>query len=123
MYTLDTNAVIYHLAGEPSVVDFFSSTGREYAVYHVSSVTETELFSKKQLIAHEFAQINDFLTQCNVVPITSPIARMAGKLRSLYGIKLADSLIAATALFTGSALVTRNVKDFQKMPGLEIVAL
>jgi len=40
--------------------------------------------------------------------------------RKNHGLKIADSAIAATALFTGSTLLTRNVKDFKRVPELKI---
>ena len=38
-------------------------------------------------------------------------------------LKLADSIIAATALFTGTALLTRNVRDFKRVAGLRVEAI
>ena len=123
MYTLDTNTIIYHLAGDPRVVALLMSAASEHAVFYVSAVVETELFSQKKTTEQEDARINDFLTQCSIVPVTSPIARKAGELRRLHGMKLADSYIAATALFTNTTLLTRNVRDFKKVSGLNVKAV
>ncbi|MFN4255246.1 MAG: hypothetical protein ACK4Q5_09595 [Saprospiraceae bacterium] len=35
--------------------------------------------------------------------------------------KLGDSIIAATALFVGAEIYTRNAADFEKIPGLKVV--
>jgi len=43
---------------------------------------------------------------------------IAGSLRRQHNIKTADSIVAATALFTGTTLITRNIRDFQKIPNL-----
>jgi len=43
---------------------------------------------------------------------------IAGPLRRQYNIKTADGIVAATALFTGTTLITRNIRDFQKIPNL-----
>ena len=53
-----------------------------------------------------------------IIPLDSRIARIAGSLRRQYNIKTADSIVAATALFTGTTLITRNIRDFQKIPNL-----
>ena len=39
------------------------------------------------------------------------------------GLQTADGIIAATAVFTGTTLVTRNVRDFKKVPTLNIEAI
>jgi predicted nucleic acid-binding protein len=43
----------------------------------------------------------------------------SGQLRATYGIKALDSFIAA-ALMTGTNLATRNVRDFHRIPNLDI---
>lgn len=47
-------------------------------------------------------------------------ARRGEARRKNYSLKIADSAIAATALFTGSILLTRNVKDFRRVPELKL---
>lgn len=124
MYTLDTNAIIYYLTGDvrtvPVLRDIFSD--RETPVY-VSALTEAELFSFPQLSEEEARLIEDLLRTISLIPLDSQIARIAGMLRRTYRLKLPDSVIAATALFTGSTLLTRNSKDFKKIPPLLIQAI
>jgi predicted nucleic acid-binding protein len=53
-----------------------------------------------------------------VIPIDTPIARLAGQLRATRDrrgrrVAQADMIIAATALVTGRTLVTRNTKHFE----------
>ncbi len=65
------------------------------------------------------AWFQNFLnTYCQILPITSDIARLAGDLRGnlrLQGItrSQADMLIAATAKIHHLILVTRNTRDFE----------
>lgn len=65
-------------------------------------------------------RMRKFLQWIAVIPLDSQMARVAGKLRRDHRLKLADSVIAATALFTGSTLVTRNVRDFRRIPSLMV---
>jgi predicted nucleic acid-binding protein len=62
-----------------------------------------------------------FAEACDVVPVTSEIARRSGFIRGQLrtaGItqSQADSLIAATAQVHDLTLVTRNVRDFSRCP-------
>jgi predicted nucleic acid-binding protein len=65
--------------------------------------------------------IENFLRKVSRVSLDSQIARGAAVIRRRYGLKLPDSVIAATAGFMNSTLVTRNVDDFQKVPGLRLL--
>ena len=86
----------------------------------MSVITEAELFRFPELQSHEESAILDLLPAFSIVPLDSHIARMAGALGRVHNLKLADSVIAATALFTGTTLVTRNVRDFRRVQGLSI---
>jgi predicted nucleic acid-binding protein len=48
------------------------------------------------------------------------LARAAGELRSQYRLKTPDSLLAATALYTRTTLVTRNTADFRRVSTLKL---
>lgn len=48
------------------------------------------------------------------------IATRAGRLRRSSGMRVPDALIAATALEHRLTLRTRNVADFQQVPGLRL---
>jgi len=55
-----------------------------------------------------------------VVSVSLEIAELSGKLRALERkngrvLSFADAVMAASALQTGTALVTRNIKDFEKL--------
>jgi len=54
------------------------------------------------------------------IPIDSRLARIAGFFRRQHKLKIPDSVIAATALLTGTILITRNVRDFMKIKNLSL---
>lgn len=61
-----------------------------------------------------------------VYPVTLEIARIAGRIEGQQqskGIQLAfeDLLIGGTALHLGYELMTSNLRDFQRIPGLTVV--
>jgi predicted nucleic acid-binding protein len=45
---------------------------------------------------------------------------VGGRIRRETGIAIADGLIAATALVHGVALLTRNVRHFERVDGLRL---
>lgn len=123
MYTLDTNAIIYYLGNDPDAVSFFDDAFDSNAPLYISAVTEAELFRFSKLSEEEANQIENLLRSIFLVPVDAQIARSAGLIGRTYNLKLADSIIAATAIFTTSTVVTRNVRDFKKVPTISIQPL
>ena len=124
MFTLDTNAIIYIIKKDENAIYLLHDImARPEIPLYVSTITETELFSFSQITPDEARKIENFLENISLVPLVSQIARTAGYIRGAYDIKLADSVIAATTLFTGSTLLTRNTKDFKKIPGFKMRAI
>ncbi|MBI3353400.1 MAG: type II toxin-antitoxin system VapC family toxin [Nitrospirae bacterium] len=120
MYTLDTNAIIYYLKDDPHAVAVLSDIFTENTPLYISTITEIELFGFSKLSDHEVEQIEAILETVAIIPVDSRIARTAGFIRRNYRINIADSAIAATALFTGTALLTRNIRDFRKITNLSV---
>jgi hypothetical protein len=123
MFVLDTNAIIYYLKDEQSAVKVIDKIFAQNSIVYISVITELELLSFSNLTTNELNKIEEFLQIVAIVPLDSRLARMAANLRRLYKIKTVDSIIAATSLYTGSTLVTRNIKDFQKIIGLKLIQI
>ncbi|MFH1253656.1 MAG: type II toxin-antitoxin system VapC family toxin [Candidatus Uhrbacteria bacterium] len=115
-YLLDTNIILLHLQK-----GFFRPVKLD-DVFAVSVITEAELLRLPGLGADELKAVDDFLDICSVLPITSEIARRAADLGRTRKTKLPDLLIAATALEHNLILVTKNTKDFLRIPNLKIKA-
>ena len=120
MYTLDTNAVIYYLKNDTNAVSVLEGVFAEDVPLYVSTITELELFGFSSLTASEADHIEQVLQTLSVIPVDSQIARLAGMVRRMHNIKTADSAIAATALFTKTTLLTRNIADFKKIESLSL---
>lgn len=124
MVVFDTNAIIYYLKKEPSAVSAFNGVLSSFQNFPIiASVTELELLSSPTLTSTEIVEIDTLLASIVIVPLDSQIARIGAKLRREYRLKTADSIIAATALFTHSTLLTRNVKDFKKIANFTVQAV
>lgn len=89
----------------------------------VSAITEIELFGFPKLSDQEAGQIEAILRTLAAIPVDSRIAHTTGLIRRTCQINIADSAIAATALFTGSTLLTRNIRDFRKIPNLLLLEI
>ncbi|OHA03724.1 MAG: hypothetical protein A3J58_00140 [Candidatus Sungbacteria bacterium RIFCSPHIGHO2_02_FULL_52_23] len=120
MHTLDTNSVIYYLKGLPAVAISIEAIYAQGGAIYISAITEAELFSFSGLTEEESARIDAFLKTVFIVPIDSRIARLMGMIRRVYHLKTPDSAIAATTLFTGSTLLTRNIRDFKRVNEIRV---
>jgi toxin FitB len=56
-----------------------------------------------------------------VLPVDEAVARRAAALHVPDPAPFRDALIGATALVEGMAVVTRNVRDFERFEGIELV--
>jgi len=123
VYTLDTNAIIYYLDEDPTVVPLLDPLlGQDIAIF-VSVVTELELLSHPGLTEEDMAEMQQLLTSVVIFPLESRLAQLAGALRRQYHLKTPDSVVAATALLTRTTLVTRNIRDFQGIDGLSLLPI
>lgn len=87
----------------------------EFIIYF-SAITETELVSGSECNVYEVkVRVLDFLSNFTKIHIDNKVAVKAGDFRRIYGIRIPDAVIAATAYLTKSKLITRNLKDFEKI--------
>jgi tRNA(fMet)-specific endonuclease VapC len=73
------------------------------------------------------AFVHDIFQAFPPVPFTRATALIAGQIRGEQGsagntLPTADSFIAAAALELNYAVVTPNVRDFMRIPGLQVIA-
>jgi predicted nucleic acid-binding protein len=121
VYTLDTNAILYYLKDNSDAVSVLRGIFAQDVPLYVSAITELELFASPNLDADEERLIEKLLSTVSVIPVDSHIARLAAFIRRQYRLKTPDSAIAATTMFTGSTLATRNTRDFQKVPHFSLL--
>jgi hypothetical protein len=55
------------------------------------------------------------------VPLSPAVANAAIDIRAVLPVKLPDAIIATSALVEGLPLMTRNVGDFKRIPGLTVI--
>ncbi len=115
IFLLDTNIVIDVLndkRNRPSLLRELVSEGHLLAC---CSLNVTEIYVGMR--PSEERQTESLLASLQYFPITFPVARLAGLLKRDYGkrgksLNIADTSIAAVALYYGLTLITDNSKDF-----------
>lgn len=122
--TIDANIVIAYLDGDATVIAALSQWRREGRTLLLPTVAETEILSFSAWDARERYITEEFLEQnFTTIPFDRAAARVAAEIRRDFKIKFPDATIAATALQTNTPLITRNVRDFRKIHGLQLVTL
>lgn len=107
---LDTDIFVDHLRGARRI-----RAGDD--TIHYSVVTRAELLAGR---ATEEGRVGLLLAPFRELTVDRAVAERAGRLRRGASIRMADALIAATALAHDCTLVTRNSRDFEGVPGLRL---
>ena len=118
---IDSNALIDYLGGKlPVAAANWLEQVFQYETYHVSVITRIEVMSF-QADPQATRDMLDLVENAQEVGLEEPIIQRTIVLRQQHRMKLPDALIAATALVHGLLLVTRNLADFQNIPGLAVL--
>ena len=118
-YLIDTNILIYHTAGSKAISNFISDMIAQQA-FNVSVLTKIEFLGWEKHSPEGFEKCSRLIKLSNVYLIDDDIAEKTIELKRRVKIKLADAVIAATALVNNFKLVTRNVDDYKGVKELEI---
>lgn len=126
MYLIDTDYVVDWLKGQQparALLEVLAPDGLAISIITYGEVYEGIYYgTKPQEYTHGFQQ---FLRGANVLPLTRRImqrfARVRGELRRT-GLIIGDPdiLIVATALYHELVVVTRNIRHFERIPGLTL---
>lgn len=114
MYLLDTDILIWVLRGKTEIIEKVSQFKDQQAL-SISVISIAEIY--KNIFPSELTATEDYLDQHIQLDVNSKIAKIAGLYwqqyaKNLKGLSLTDCLIAATANFNGSTLVSLNTKHF-----------
>jgi tRNA(fMet)-specific endonuclease VapC len=123
-YLLDTNIVIYVIKQRPLAVrDIFN---RHHGRMAISSITLAELAhgaEKSSDLSRNMAVVEDFVSRLDVLAYDDKAAWQYGNIRATLEklgqpIGVNDLHIAAHARSNGLTLVTNNLREFERVPGL-----
>lgn len=119
-YLLDTNVLIYYWNGDIPSIELEKVESILKHSFIVSIVTKIELLGWNKHTPEGFIKAKEFIGHAKIIFVDDELADLTIDLRRNYRIKLADALIAATALMNDLVLVTRNEDDFSTLNNLEI---
>lgn len=108
---VDTDVLIDHLRGAHELQP-------QAGTVAYSVVTRCELFAGA---GTDETKVRRLLEELEELQVDRSVAEGAGRLRRETGIRTPDALIAATALTHELPLLTRNRRDFERVPGLEVL--
>ena len=123
-YLLDTNIAIYVIKRRPvEVLGLFNENAGRMAI---SAITLAELIhgaEKSTRVAQNLAVVDDFASRLEVLPYTSRASQHYGAIRAVLEragrpIGVNDLHIAAHARSEGLTLVTNDLAEFERVPGL-----
>ena len=123
-YLLDTHIVIYVIKRRP--IHVMAVFNQHHGHMAISSITLAELMhgvEKSLDPARNLSAVEDFYTRLSVLPYGEKAAGHYGSIRAALEKKgqpigVNDLHIAAQARSDGLVLVTNNMREFQRVPGL-----
>lgn len=126
MYLLDTNTVSYFMRGEGRVGQRILACRRNELA--ISSLSDYELWIGALKACWSVARIETMFTglaHMSRIDFTSREAHAAARISAALSatgqtIGLMDSLIAGVALSYEAIFVTRNLREFRRVPGLNV---
>jgi len=117
-YLMDTNAVIDYLDNK---LPGTAATFIENIAIEISVIVRIELLAWQNATPAQLQILNSFINDAIVFNLEESIILKTIDIRKNYKLKLADAIIAATTLIYGYTLLSRNISDFDKVPGMKVV--
>ena len=123
---LDTNIVIYILKRRPlEILSTFNANANRMAISSITLAELTHGAEKSDRVTENLEVIDNFCSRLEVLPYGEKAAQHYGAIRAVLEklgqpIGVNDIHIAGHARSEGLALVTNNVSEFERVPGLEL---
>ena len=123
-YLIDTNAIIDYTSG------LFPDKGLSFMDDIINQEVNVSVISKIEALAFEpqadlqkqyFQLLVDFIGNANIYMLDDLIINKTIEIRKAFKLKLPDAIIAASAVSNSLTLISRNVKDFGKVPNLKVI--
>ncbi len=120
-YLLDSNGIIGYIGGDlPTKSELWLDS-------LVDDQLAISVINKMEVLGFHFANpsdiipFEDLIKTVSVLPLSDKVEAKTIEIRQLIKIKLPDAIIAATALVHNLTLISRNLKDFTRIPDLVVI--
>jgi len=118
-WVIDSNVWIEGVAGVPDAAKaLVLAGGIDWCGF--SAMSRLEVLGFPNLTPEDEQRFQTLLAQFHEIPVSETIIDKAIQLRRQVRIKAPDAIIAASALVEQADRITRNVADFEKIPGLVV---
>lgn len=118
-FLVDTNILIYHTRGSSRSTEFLADLISRSSFF-ISILTEIEFLGWDKHTPEGFEKCKKLIETARIYPVNEAVATRAIELKRKTRIKLADAVIAATAIEQGLNLATRNTEDFKAVEGIVV---
>lgn len=119
-YLVDTDVLVDVAKNNQGAIDFLDSL-KDF--WSVSVITTMELLVGAR-DKRDVEKIDELISSFSTDPLSPPIGTRAYRLLKQFsrshGLRVFDSLIAATAIENDRTLMTRNEKHFRMIPDLKL---
>ena len=117
---LDSDILIDHLRGYEPARQYLKRFETGEVQGYLSIITVAELAAGQMRQDDEEAKVQQLLALFTHIDLHFALAWRGGEIRRRYQTRLADALIAATALSHDLPLATRNLQHFTPIEGLRV---
>lgn len=121
-YLIDTNILIYHTKGSQHTIAFITDLINRHA-FNISILTKIEFLGWDKHTSDGYEKCKRLLDRATIYSLDDTIADKTIELKRKLNIKLADAIMAATAILNNLKLLTRNVDDFKVIDEIEVTNL
>ena len=119
---LDTDVIIDFTRGSSDLIDYLLSQASEHKLklFIPSSVVSELIAGQETKGAAELERLEKLISRFEFAISDYQVSKITGLLLRDYSkLKMADAIVAATALSLKAKLATRNKKDFEAIVGLK----
>ena len=119
-YLIDSNAVIDYLSGK------LPEKGMVFMNQVINDIPNISIITKIEVLGYKTTSeadqlLSGFVDDSVLLGLTDDVIEQTIQIRKEYKLKTPDAIIAATALVYEYTLISRNMKDFKNIQGLDVI--